>query len=107
MGRYLRVMLRLCWLIPLAVVLWTVGYFVRKQEEDQDEDTHDIVEVAPEENTDDGSRDARRVFFDMSPLDRVKKVDEWHHREAALVVPKEPIEEWAARRRVQRMQGAG
>lgn len=102
MGRYLCIACRLCWLIPLAALLWTVGYFVRKREEDQDEDTHDIVEVAPEENTDDGGRDARRVFFDMSPLDRVKKVDEWHNLQASLVQPAEPVEEWAAKRRISR-----
>lgn len=106
MGRYLRLALRLLLLplvIVLAVVLGTIGYLTRRREEEQREQTHDLVEVAPDENTDDGKRDGRwKVFADMSCLGRLKQVDQWHQQEAAKVVPNEPIEKWAENRRMTR-----
>ena len=101
MGRTLRLILFVLF-APLLFFFGLLGWMSRRREED-DDDKADIVEVAPDDESED---ERRRWFLDLSATGRVEQIDAWHNQEAAKIVPNEPFDVWAEKRRIARL-GSG
>ena len=101
MGRCLRLILALPFVLVLALMCGFAGWWgtLRRRDERTDAPepiTHEMTEVAPEDESED---ERRRWCADLTKRQRLDKSEQWWGEQMiGAGVPLEPVELWHAKR---------